>query len=110
MASSILVEVAYASKENQFLLEIKLDNPACVADAIQASGVLKEFPEIDLDSISTGIFSRPVSLQAFLNNGDRVEIYRPLEVDPKEARRLRAEANKAKESKAKKNPENKKNI
>lgn len=85
------VEVAYALLERQFLKAIKLECGATVGEAIVASGVLSEFPQIDLESVSVGIFSKRVTLDAPLSDGDRVEIYRPLLVSPTEARRLRAQ-------------------
>jgi putative ubiquitin-RnfH superfamily antitoxin RatB of RatAB toxin-antitoxin module len=54
-----------------------------VNDAIQSSGILKRFPAIDLEKQKTGIFGKFVKLDAVLQDGDRVEIYRPLTVDPK---------------------------
>lgn len=84
------VEVAYALLERQFLKAIKLERGATVREAIVASGVLSEFPQIDLESVSVGIFSKRITLDASLSDGDRVEIYRPLLVSPTEARRLRA--------------------
>ena len=85
------VEVAYALLERQFLKAIKLERGATVREAIVASGVLSEFPQIDLESVSVGIFSKRITLDAPLADGDRVEIYRPLLVSPTEARRLRAQ-------------------
>jgi len=85
------VEVAYALPERQFLKAIKLERGATVREAIVASGVLSEFPQINLESASVGIFSKRITLDAPLSDGDRVEIYRPLLVSPTEARRLRAQ-------------------
>jgi len=85
------VEVAYALLERQFLKAIKLERGATVREAIVASGVLSEFPQINLESASVGIFSKRITLDTPLSDGDRVEIYRPLLVSPTEARRLRAQ-------------------
>ena len=85
------VEVAYALLERQFLKAIKLERGATVREAIVASGVLSEFPQIDLESVSVGIFSKRITLDTPLSDGDRVEIYRPLLVSPTEARRQRAQ-------------------
>ena len=85
------VEVAYALPERQFLKAVSLASGATVRDAINACGVLAEFPQIDLEDTMVGIFSRRVSLDTVLTEGDRVEIYRPLLINPAEARRLRAE-------------------
>jgi hypothetical protein len=85
------VEVAYALLERQFLKAIKLERGATAREAIVASGVLSEFPQIDLENVSVGIFSKRITLDTPLSDGDRVEIYRPLLVSPTEARRLRAQ-------------------
>jgi len=89
MADTIEVEVAYAEPERQFLRRITVHAGATVAEAIEASGVESEFA-IDTKGLATGIWSKIVARDAQLRDGDRVEIYRPLLVDPKEARRRRA--------------------
>ena len=86
----IHVEVAYATNEEQFVLPVELSVGATVAEAIQASGLLAKVSDIEPGSARVGIFSRPASLDTVLQDGDRVEIYRPLLIDPKEARRQRA--------------------
>jgi len=90
MAESIDIEVAYAEPERQFLRRVSLDAGATVADAILASGVERELG-IDASALSVGIWSKPVSRDTRLEAGDRVEIYRALVADPKEARRRRAD-------------------
>jgi len=97
--AAINIEVAYATPERQFLVSLDLPAPVTVGEAIQQSGVLEVFPELNLGSIEVGIFSRASDLDTELSPGDRVEIYRPLQVDPKEARRLRALAKKKKDRK-----------
>ncbi|MDX5151653.1 MAG: RnfH family protein [Acidiferrobacterales bacterium] len=92
----IRVEVAYALPGEQFLEALEVNESASVMDAIRQSGLLDRFPDLDQQDISIGIFSKPVSGDAGLRNGDRIEIYRPLTIDPKEARRLRATAKKKK--------------
>lgn len=87
----IRVEVVYATPEAQLLLEVVMAAGATVRDAIVKSGMLDEFPEIDLATAKTGIYGDPVALDTALKDKDRVEIYRPLLADPKEARRLRAQ-------------------
>lgn len=89
MADRIRVEVAYAELDRQFLRVVELDQGATVADAISVSGVEDDF-RIDVSSLDFGIWSKPVALEAEVSAGDRVEIYRPLKIDPKEARRKRA--------------------
>lgn len=84
------VEVAYAKPDEQALLALDMPEGATVEDAIRASGLLQRFPEIDLEHNKVGIFSKLCKLDQTLRPGDRVEIYRPLLTDPKEARRVRA--------------------
>ena len=88
--ATIRVEVVYALPERQALLAVELPAGSTVAAAIEASGLRREFPELEIDPQAIGIFSRKVSLEQLLRDGDRVEIYRPLQADPKEVRRQRA--------------------
>ncbi|WP_413741420.1 RnfH family protein [Sodalis sp. RH15] len=90
----IRVEVVYALPERQYLYPLTLPAGSMLKDAIEASGILALRPEIDLGKNKVGIFSRPAVLEDILNDGDRVEIYRPLLLDPKEWRRQRAERTK----------------
>jgi putative ubiquitin-RnfH superfamily antitoxin RatB of RatAB toxin-antitoxin module len=89
MAETIDVEVAYAEPERQFLRRITLDAGATIADAIAASRLEAELG-IDASSLACGIWSKPKARDTPLADGDRVEVYRPLLADPKEARRRRA--------------------
>lgn len=91
MSAKIRVEVAYALPEKQYLQRVTLEDGATVEQAIQASGLLSLRTDIDLARNKVGIFSRPAKLQDTLQDGDRVEIYRPLTADPKALRRMRAE-------------------
>ena len=68
---------------------VTLDDGASVLQALQASDVLQAFPGIDLAQASVGVWSRKASLSQLLREHDRVEIYQPLTVDPKVARRER---------------------
>ncbi|MDP2716286.1 RnfH family protein [Rheinheimera sp.] len=95
MAEQITVEVAYALPQRQSLLTLSVSRYCTVREAIEQSGILQQFTDIDLDVQKVGIWSRPVKLDELLKAGDRVEIYRPLIADPKDLRRRRAE--KAKE-------------
>jgi putative ubiquitin-RnfH superfamily antitoxin RatB of RatAB toxin-antitoxin module len=87
----ISVEVVYALPEKQYLRYVKVEQGSTVEQAIKASGLLELRKEIDLSSNKVGIFSRPVKLSDSVDEGDRIEIYRPLIADPKELRRQRAE-------------------
>lgn len=91
MSDKIVVEVAYALPEKQYLQRVKLDEGATVEEAIRASGLLELRDDIDLKVNKVGIYSRPAKLHDAVREGDRVEIYRPLIADPKELRRQRAE-------------------
>jgi putative ubiquitin-RnfH superfamily antitoxin RatB of RatAB toxin-antitoxin module len=83
------IEVAYATPERQLILEVELAENMTVGQAIQVSGILDCFPEIDLKSTAAGIFGRVCDPGQRLRPGDRVEIYRPLIADPISARRAR---------------------
>jgi putative ubiquitin-RnfH superfamily antitoxin RatB of RatAB toxin-antitoxin module len=92
-AESIEVEVAYAKPSLQRILKISVTPGTSAREIIQLSGIRDIFPEIEAEPI-VGIFSRKVSLDDTLENGDRLEIYRPLQADPKEVRRRKAEEQK----------------
>jgi len=87
----ISVEVVYALPDKQYLRAVMLQEGATVEQAIKASGLLSLRKDIDLNSNKVGIYSRPVKLADVVQDGDRIEIYRPLIADPKELRRQRAE-------------------
>lgn len=91
MPGKIVVEVAYALPQKQYLQRVTLEEGTTVEQAILASGILTLRDDIDLAKNKVGIYSRPVKLQDVVQDGDRVEIYRPLIADPKELRRQRAE-------------------
>jgi hypothetical protein len=90
MSEDILVEVVYALPQKQEVLSLKVRPGALVSEAIEQSGILRDFPEIDLASAKVGIYSKLVKLDAVLRDKDRIEIYRPLIADPKEIRKKRA--------------------
>ncbi|EED9437568.1 TPA_asm: RnfH family protein [Salmonella enterica subsp. enterica serovar Abortusovis] len=91
MPDKLVVEVAYALPEKQYLQRVTLEEGATVEEAIRASGLLGLRTDIDLAKNKVGIYSRPVKLTDTVQDGDRVEIYRPLIADPKALRRQRAE-------------------
>lgn len=91
----IHVEVAYAKAAEQALLAVEGDKGLTVKDAIDRSGILKRFPEIDLGANKVGVYGKLAKLDQPLESGDRVEIYRPLIADPKEQRKKRAAEGKA---------------
>lgn len=95
MAETIQVEVVFALPQRQALLTVNVPVGSTVQQAIDASGILRSFSEIDLNENKVGIWSRTVSLTDIVGAGDRIEIYRGLIADPKDMRKRRAE--KAKE-------------
>lgn len=86
------IEVVYATPSRQELIELDVEAPLSVAAAIRESGIERLFPDENLASTDVGIWGRIVTRDTLLADGDRVEIYRPLERDPRDARRLRADA------------------
>lgn len=91
---ALRIEVVYAGPAGVVRRELRL-NPGCtLGDALRASGVLESCPEIDLARNRVGIFGRLAAPDAPLRDGDRVEVYRPLIADPKDARRIRARSAK----------------
>ncbi len=83
------ISIVYAMPDRQIVRVLELPAGATLGMAVEQSGLLQEFPEIDLTSASVGIFGRVLPLQTLLQPGDRVEIYRQLSADPKEARHRR---------------------
>ena len=92
------IEVGYALLERQFVKSLDVKPDLSVVEVIKLSGVLEEFPEINLDINPVGIYSKKVTLDSVVKDGDRIEIYRTLRVSPKEARRLRAKKKQSKQS------------
>ena len=84
------IEVVLAMPEKQELVALDLADGATVADAIEQSGIVAMFEGFELDESKVGIFGQKAALTRELCDGDRVEIYRPLLIDPKEVRRQRA--------------------
>lgn len=82
--------VVYALPRQAYVLQIQLPRGATVGAAIEASGILDTVPQLRQGPLDVGIFGRSCALQDPVQEGDRVEIYRPLEADPKDARRQRA--------------------
>ncbi len=90
MDDKTLIEVAYATPEKQVILECRIDRGMAARDAVRLSGIDQHFPEIDLDNCDIGVFGKAIAADYELQDGDRIEIYRPLIADPKEIRRQRA--------------------
>ncbi len=77
------IGIAYALPHRQAWFDIELPDGATIQDAINRSGILNQFPEIDLEKNKVGVYGKVSKLDAVLNDGDRVEIYRPIICDPK---------------------------
>ena len=87
------IEVAYSTPDREIIIALKLPRGATANDAIERSGILQQAPEIDFAKNRIGIYGKLCAPNQMLHPHDRVEIYRPLTVDPKEIRRLRAGKN-----------------
>ena len=87
---SINVEVAYALPEKQVIRAVNVDAGTTIGAAIVQSGIMMDFPDLELEDADVGIFGKAARMTTVLSDGDRVEIYRPLIADPKEVRRKRA--------------------
>lgn len=89
---TIRVEVVFGVPERQDLVTVEIAAHASCADAIARSGVVASFPDIDLASLPIAVWGRPASATDEVKEGDRVEILRPLAIDPRDARRRLAMA------------------
>jgi len=82
--------VVYARPDQQWVVPVELPAGATLGEAVERSGLLRLCPELAGAALELGVFHRRCAPQAALRDGDRVEIYRPLQIDAKQARRLRA--------------------
>lgn len=95
MAGAIQVEVVYALPQRQEIIPVTLPEGATVRQAVEASGLLHKYPDIELDGANKlGVFAKLTKSDAVLRDRDRVEIYRPLIADPKAVRKKRADEGK----------------
>jgi putative ubiquitin-RnfH superfamily antitoxin RatB of RatAB toxin-antitoxin module len=83
--------VVYCTRDRQWVVSVEVAAGSTLRDAVRASGLPRLAPEIDPDALDLGVFNSPRMPDEPVREGDRIEIYRPLAVDPKEARRIRAE-------------------
>ena len=91
----IVVEVAYARPDDQRIVQFRVPEGTTLREAVERSGITEHFPEIDLETADFGIFGKVERKHdRVLREWDRVEIYRPLQVDPKAKRAARAKAQK----------------
>ncbi|UOG91955.1 MAG: RnfH family protein [Candidatus Thiothrix sulfatifontis] len=81
------VGIAYADKFKQTWLKLEVPDGSSIKEAIEFSGLLKQFPDIDLENQAVGIFGKISKLDTKVADGDRVEIYRPITADPETVER-----------------------
>jgi putative ubiquitin-RnfH superfamily antitoxin RatB of RatAB toxin-antitoxin module len=86
----LTVEVVYALPQRQWCAKISVHAQATVGDAIELSGFASTIPDVSINEAHVGIFGRLATLSTVLRDGDRIEIYRPLQIDPMTSRRVRA--------------------
>ena len=89
-ADAIAVEVAYALPDKQAIIPLRVPPGTTAREAVARSGIEKQFPGLQTEGADLGVFGKAVPPEHPLSSGDRVEIYRPLLIDPKEARKERA--------------------
>jgi putative ubiquitin-RnfH superfamily antitoxin RatB of RatAB toxin-antitoxin module len=87
----IRIQLCYAKAERQLLLDLSVPSGTTILQAIEASDLIRQMPEIDVSVLRVGIYGKLKTLDTVVRDGDRIEIYRPLIADPKESRRRRAE-------------------
>ena len=92
----LTLEVAFAAPEQQVVIPLQVPVNTTILDAIKLSGIMAVFPEIELENLAVGVFSKKKALDDKVQAGDRIEIYRELTIDPKQKRRLLAEKGKTK--------------
>ncbi|MDY0961007.1 RnfH family protein [Massilia sp. CFBP9026] len=90
MAELLGISVCYASDKVEWLHQMQVEAGTTIGEAIERSGVLAAFPDINLTTQPVGIYAKKKTLDTVLRERDRIEIYRPLVADPKESRRKRA--------------------
>ena len=91
MSTRLSIEVCYAAADAQTLIAVDLPEGATLQRALDASGILQRYPTIDLETQKVGVFGKLKPLDTVLADHDRVEIYRPLLVDPKLSRQRRVQ-------------------
>lgn len=84
------VEVVFALAEKQELAVVEVPDGSTAGEAIERSLVARRFPDIELGELQAGVWGKPVDRDHIVREGDRIELYRSLEMDPRDARRLKA--------------------
>lgn len=92
MTDEIVAEIVIALADVQKIVTVTLEPGTSVRDALKQSGISNQFPDQGLEQLPIGIWGKLVSGDQIVKNGDRIELYRPLQIDPKEARRRLAES------------------
>jgi putative ubiquitin-RnfH superfamily antitoxin RatB of RatAB toxin-antitoxin module len=92
---TLSIEVAYAERDRQTLIGLDVPAGATVADALARSRIFERHPALDATHAPVGIFGKAVARDRILQNGDRIEIYRPLVADPKASRHARVAKKRA---------------
>lgn len=90
--------VVYCARERQWVVDVDLPAGSTLRDAVIASGLPAQAPELDIGALDLGVYNRLREPEEPVRDGDRIEIYRPLALDPKEARRIRAEIRRRRKS------------
>jgi putative ubiquitin-RnfH superfamily antitoxin RatB of RatAB toxin-antitoxin module len=90
MAERIKITLCYAPTSQPILYALEVDEGTTIGQAIEISGILQQAPDINLVTMPVGIYGKKKTLDTVLRARDRIEIYRPLIADPKDARRRRA--------------------
>ena len=90
MGKKFNVEVVYALPDQQEILVVNLQEGQTAQDAIEQSGVLQRYPDLDIDNMTIGLFGKKIKMLQKMRDRDRIEIYRPLIADPKEVRKRKA--------------------
>ena len=91
VAMMIEIQVVFATGSMQLVISLEVAKGTTIAESVEQSGIRAQFPEEDIGQLKFGIWNKVRSSNEVVSEGDRVEIYRPLEADPKEARRRRAQ-------------------
>ncbi len=98
--ANIQVEIVFATTDEQLLCVLTVPADATITDVIEISALAEHFPEHDLGAMRVGVWGHPADRRRTVRDGDRIEIYRPLEIDPREARRQLAAAGRTMGSRA----------
>ncbi len=86
------IGIAYAEPDQQVWIKLEIPQGSTLLEAVHRSGILNRFPQLDLKRQKVGIFGKLVKLDTPLREGDRVEIYRPITVDPTKVKRRKLDA------------------